>query len=81
MSTSEPIFAVYIRWLVSDPRRRTGERPVYPYLKGDVIIGNADLELLLSNDVLFWPIRVVFPLCAWRGSGIHSTAFGGLRTL
>lgn len=35
----------------------------HPYFKGDMIVANADLELLLANDVLFWPIRVIFPLC------------------
>ena len=34
---------------------------VYPYFKGDMIVANADFELLLSDDVLFRPIRVIFP--------------------
>ena len=52
----------------------------YLYLKGDVIVADADLELLLSNDVLFWPVRVIFPLCVAE-IGIRSTGFCGLRTL
>jgi len=47
----------------------------YPYLKRDVIVANANLELLLSNDVLFWPVRVIFPLCAWRRSGYAVNSF------
>ena len=32
------------------------------YLECDVVISNTDLELLLPNNILFWPVRVVFPV-------------------
>jgi hypothetical protein len=32
------------------------------YLERDMVIANTDLELLLPNNVLFWPVRVVFPV-------------------
>ena len=63
MSTNEPIFAVCARTTLSDPRSYTRERLLSPHLKSDVIVANANLELLLSDDVLFWPVRVIFPLC------------------
>jgi len=57
-----------------------GTSGILPYLKGDVIVTNADLELLLSNDVLFRPIRIILPFL-WQRSGIQPIAFSGLRTL
>ena len=45
----------------------------YPYFKSNVIVANTDLELLLSNNVLFWPIRVILPLL-WRRSVYARTA-------
>ncbi len=33
----------------------------YSHLKRDVVVSDADLELLLANDVLLGPVRVVFP--------------------
>lgn len=30
-------------------------------LEGDVVVANADLELLLSDNVFLGPVRVVFP--------------------
>lgn len=62
MSTSEPIFAVCAHTKLSDPRSHTGER-LLSHFKSDVIVANANLELLLSNDVLFRPVRVIFPFC------------------
>ena len=31
------------------------------YLKGDMVVPNADLELLLPNDVLLGPIGIILP--------------------
>ena len=77
MSTSEPIFAVCR--LVSDQRYYIEGRLISSHFKGDVIVTNADFELLFSDNVLFWPIRVVFPL--YLISYRIPTAFDGLRTL
>ena len=64
MSTNEPIFAVYVqtRSVSSAIDGIVVGNVRYRYLKGDVIVSNADLELLFSNDVLFWPVGVIFPL-------------------
>lgn len=80
MSTNEPIFAVYNKQqFVSDPRSHSKELQ-YPCLKSDVIVADADLELLLSNDVLFWPVRVILSLGVAE-IGIRTGALSGLRTL
>ena len=33
-------------------------------LKGDMVVSNTDFKLLLSNDVLFRPVRIIFPAVA-----------------
>ena len=43
----------------------------YPYLKGDVIVADTDLKLLLSNDVLFRPVGVIFPFCGCDGDQVY----------
>ena len=43
----------------------------YRYLKGDVIVPNADLELLLSYNVLFRPVGVIFPLYLDDGDQVY----------
>ena len=32
------------------------------HFKRDVIISDADFQLLLADDVFLWPVRIVFPL-------------------
>lgn len=32
------------------------------YLKGDMVVSNSDLQLLLSDDVFLGPVSVVFPI-------------------
>lgn len=32
------------------------------YFERDVVISDANLQLLLSDDVLLWPVRVIFPV-------------------
>jgi hypothetical protein len=36
-----------------------GERA---YFECDMIVSDADLQLLFSDDIFLWPVRVVFPL-------------------
>ena len=38
---------------------------VWTHLDRNVIVANTDFELLLANDVLLWPVGVVFPE-GWR---------------
>jgi hypothetical protein len=41
------------------------------YLECDVVVSDADLQLLFADDVFLWPVRVVFPIervsgrCPW----------------
>jgi len=38
-------------------RRRKGA-----HFKCDVVVSDADFQLLFADDVFLWPVRVVFPL-------------------
>ena len=35
------------------------------HLERNMVVANADLELLLANDVLLWPIGIVLPVDEW----------------
>lgn len=70
MSANEPIFAVYKNHhkttLFRDCSQRK-EAAGWEEMEGinlerDVIIPYTDLKLLLSNDALLGPVRVVFPV-------------------
>ena len=46
--------------------QRSGQGGVNPglvlsHLESNMIVSNANLQLLLSNYVLLWPVRIVFP--------------------
>lgn len=35
---------------------------LHAYFECDVVISNANLQLLLSDDIFLWPVCVVFPV-------------------
>ena len=35
------------------------------HLERNMVVADADLELLLANNVLLWPIGVIFPVDEW----------------
>jgi hypothetical protein len=59
MSTSDPIFAV---WGHSQCLVDTRGTRSQTHLKGDMVVPNPNLELLLADDVLLRPVRVILPV-------------------
>jgi hypothetical protein len=52
------------RQTLKAPKGRGGRKknPLRAYFERDVIISDADLQLLLPDDIFLWPVCVVFPL-------------------
>jgi hypothetical protein len=42
--------------------RKRIKNPFCSNLECDVIVSNADLQLLLPDNIFLWPVCVVFPL-------------------
>lgn len=61
MSTSEPIFAVYKMKVRNAVRDSNGVAQVTTNLERNVIVPDTNLQLLFADDVLLWPIGIVFP--------------------
>jgi len=60
MSTREPIFAVWKDG--QSEHEKNAAQHQNTHFEGNMIISDADFELLLPDDVLFWPVRVIFPV-------------------
>jgi len=58
-------------------QKKKGLLPVYTYFECDVIVSDADLQLLFTDDIFLWPVCVVFPLVG--GEGKEGKAYVRLR--
>ena len=43
----------------------TASRGLGTHLERNMVVADADLELLLANNVLLWPIGIVLPVDEW----------------